>query len=213
MTDTFSRLGWPAFAGLGVMLLLGTLAFYLTGTLRHSRHEPQLPPIPPANIQAGFVGEMPFGAWKLMCQNLQQPAAEAQAAAPKRLCRANARVMVKTKGDQQILAAGFNVLMIDTIDHPAIMFRLPLGARAAQTIGFAIDKNTLFRAPVRCSDKECVAQGALPAEALEQMKAGKTLMLVYTVRDREQKDHKIRVDQMLYGFPEAFSAMSVAMAS
>jgi invasion protein IalB len=121
--------------------------------------------------------------------------------------------MVKTKTDQQILAAGFNVLMIDTIDHPAIMFRLPMGARAAQTIGFAIDKHTLFRAPVRCSVKECVAQGALPADALEQMKSGKTLMLVYTVRDKEQKDHKIRVDQMLYGFPEAFAAMSVAMAS
>jgi hypothetical protein len=45
------------------------------------------------------------------------------------------------------------------------------------------------------------------------MKAGKTLMLVYTVRDKEQKDHKIRVDQMLYGFPEAFAAMSLAMAS
>lgn len=213
MTDTFSRLGWPAFAGIGIMLLLGTLAFYLTGTLRHSKLEPQLPPIPPANIQAGFVGEMPFGAWKLMCQNLQQPAAEAQAASPKRLCRANARVMLKTKDNQQILAAGFNVLMIDTVDHPAILFRLPLGARAAQSIGFAIDRNTLFRAPIRCSDKECVAQGALPAQALEQMKTGKTLMLVYTVRDKEQKDRKIRVDQMLYGFPEAYSAMSVAMAS
>jgi len=213
MTDTFSRLGWPAFAGLGIMMLLGTLAFYLTGTLHSSKRQPPLPPIPVANIQPGFVGEMPFGAWKLMCQNLQQAAVEGQAASPKRLCRANARVIVKAKGDQQILAAGFNVLMVDTIDHPAIMFRLPLGARAAQTIGFAIDKNTLFTAPVRCSDKDCVSQGALPAEALEQMKSGKTLMLIYTVRDREQKDRKIRVDQMLYGFPEAFAAMSVAMAS
>jgi invasion protein IalB len=211
MTDAFSRLGWPAFAGFGIMLLLGTLAFYLTGTLHSSKRQAPLPPIPTANIQPGFVGEMPFGAWKLVCQNLQQAAADATS--PKRLCRANARVLVKAKGDQQILAAGFNVLMIDTINHPAIMFRLPLGARAAQTIGFAIDRNTTFRAPVRCTEKECVAQGALPAEALEQMKSGKTLMLVYTVRDKEQKDHKIRVDQMLYGFPEAFAAMSVAMAS
>jgi len=211
MTGALSRLGWPAFAGMGVMLLLGVMAFYLTGTHHSSRGQPKLPPIPQVNISPGFVGELPIGAWKLVCQDLQQtPAA---ASGPKRLCRTNARVLVKGKGDQQILAAGFNVLMIDTVDHPAIMFRLPLGARVAPSIGFAVDKNTLFTAPLRCSDKECVAQGALPADALDQMKSGKTLVLIYTVKDKDQKDRKIRVEQMLYGFPEAFAAMSVAMAS
>lgn len=211
MTGTLSRLGWPAFAGMGVMLLLGVMAFYLTGTHRSSRGQPKLPPIPQVNISPGFVGELPIGAWKLVCQDLQQtPAA---ASGPKRLCRTNARVLVKGRGDQQILAAGFNVLMIDTVDHPAIMFRLPLGARVASSIGFAVDKNTLFTAPLRCSDKECVAQGALPADALDQMKSGKTLVLIYTVKDKDQKDRKIRVEQMLYGFPEAFAAMTVAMAS
>jgi len=214
MTGALSRLGWPAFAGMGVMLLLGVMAFYLSGTHHSSRGQPQLPPIPPVSISPGFVGELPFGAWKLVCQGLQpSSSSSAAASAPKRLCRANARVLVKGKGDQQILAAGFNVLMIDTVDHPAIMFRLPLGARVASSISFAIDKNTLFTAPLRCTDKECVAQGALPATALDQMKAGKTLMLVYTVKDKDLKDRKIRVEQMLYGFPEAFAAMSVAMAS
>ena len=191
------------------MLLLGVLAFYLSGTMRSSRKQPGLPPIPAVNIQPGFVGEMSIGAWKLLCQNLQTTGANA----PKRLCRANARVMVKGKDEKPILAAGFNVLMIDTVDHPAIMFRMPVGAHVAPTIGFAIDKNTVFNAPLRCTDKECVAQGALPPDALEQMKSGKTLMLVYTVRDAQQKDHKIRVDQLLYGFPEAYAAMSTAMAS
>jgi invasion protein IalB len=213
MTNAFSRIGWPAFAGVGMMLLLGVLAFYLSGTMRSSRGQPKLPPIPALNVQPGFVGEMSIGAWKLVCQNLQAAAAEGQAPSPKRLCRANARVTVKGKDAQPVLAAGFNVLMIDTVDHPAIMFRLPIGARVAPTIGFAIDKNTVFQAPLRCSEKECVAQGALPAEALEQMKSGKTLMLVYTVRDAQMKDHKVRVDQMLYGFPEAFAAMTTAMAS
>ena len=213
MMDMFSRLGWPAFAGMGVMLLLGVLAFSLTGTRKHSVSHSNLPPIATASIQPGFVGEHSFGAWKLVCQNLQQGGAEADAKAPRHLCRANARVLVKGPDKQLLLAAGFNILMIDRINHPAIMFRLPLGASASTSIGFAIDKSTLFTAPLRCSRKECIAQGALPPDALAQMRSGRTLMLVYTVKDKAQKDRKVRVDQMLYGFPQAYEAMTSAMAS
>lgn len=214
MTSLISKLGWPVYAGAAGFLVLVLALVYAFGG-RHADNPAlsNLPPVQTADIQAGFVGEQPFGAWKLICQNLEAPAAASSEAAPKRLCRANARMIVKGPKQQALLAAGFNVLMIDTIKHPAIMFRLPLGARAAATIGFAIDKNTMFTAPIKCSDKECIAQGSLPDDALSQMKEGQVLKLVYTIKDKTQKDRKVRVDQLLYGFPQAFEAMTSAMAS
>jgi invasion protein IalB len=213
MLSIFTRLGWPAYAGGAVVLLSLTMiaVFWSGGSDPAETAQENLPPVQTADIPAGFVGEQPFGAWKLVCQNVQAPAATTSA--PKRLCRANARTIVNGPNNQKLLAAGFNVLMIDTVNHPAIMFRLPLGARAATSIGFAIDKNTVFSAPLKCSKKECVAQGALPVEALDQMRAGRKLMVIYTIKDKEQKERKVRVDQMLYGFPQAFDAMQAAMAS
>ncbi len=213
MLSIFTRLGWPAYAGGAVVLLSLTMiaVFWSGGSDPADTAQENLPPVQTADIPAGFVGEQPFGAWKLVCQNVQAPAATTSA--PKRLCRANARTIVNGPNNQKLLAAGFNVLMIDTVNHPAIMFRLPLGARAATSIGFAIDKNTVFSAPLKCSKKECVAQGALPVEALDQMRAGRKLMVIYTIKDKEQKERKVRVDQMLYGFPQAFDAMQAAMAS
>ncbi len=214
MLSIFSRLGWPAYAGAAVVLFAVTLlvVFWKGGEKPGEVAEADLPPVQTAEIPPGFVGEQPFGAWKLMCQNVQ-PSTAAAATTPKRLCRANARTIVNGPNNQKLLAAGFNVLMIDTVSHPAIMFRLPVGARVGSKIGFAIDKNTIFTAPLKCSAKECVAQGALPPEALEQMKAGQKLMVIYTIKDKEQKERKVRVDQMLYGFPQAFDAMQAAMAS
>jgi len=215
MLSIFTRLGWPAYAGGSVVLFALTLTviFWSGGDGSNQSAQENLPPVQTADIPPGFVGEQPFGAWKLVCQNVQAPATAAAASAPKRLCRANARTVVNGPNNQKLLAAGFNVLMIDTVDHPAIMFRLPLGARAATSIGFAIDKNTVFTAPLKCTKKECVAQGALPAEALKQMRAGQKLMVIYTIRDKEQKEKKVRVDQLLYGFPQAFEAMQTAMES
>lgn len=216
MLSIFSRLGWPAYAGGAVVLFSMTLIaiFWTGGSGSDDMAQADLPPVQTADIPPGFVGEQPFGAWKLVCQNVQPPAAAAAgSASPKRLCRANARTIVNGPQNQKLLAAGFNVLMIDTVDRPAIMFRLPVGARVGSSIGFAIDKNTIFTAPLKCSAKECVAQGALPAEALEQMKAGQKLMVIYTIKDKAQKERKVRVDQMLHGFPQAFDAMQTAMAS
>jgi invasion protein IalB len=215
MLSTFTRLGWPAYAGGAAVLLAVTLiaVFWSGGRSADQVAQDNLPPVQTADIPPGFVGEQPFGAWKLVCQNVQAPAAAAASSSPKRLCRTNARTVVNGPNNQKLLAAGFNVLMIDTVSHPAIMFRLPVGAQAATSIGFAIDKNTIFTAPLKCSKKECVAQGALPAEALEQMRAGQKLMVIYTIKDKEAKERKVRVDQMLYGFPQAFDAMQAAMAS
>ncbi|MEQ1756003.1 MAG: invasion associated locus B family protein [Micropepsaceae bacterium] len=214
MTSLISKLGWPVYAGAaGFLVLVVVLIYALGGGKESASALANLPPVQTADIQPGFVGEQPFGAWKLVCQNLAAPAAAATGATPKRLCRANARMIVKGPNQKALLAAGFNILMIDTVKNPAIMFRLPLGARAAATIGFAIDKNTMFTAPLKCTEKECVAQGSLPEDALAQMKEGQVLKLIYTIKDKTQKDRKVRVDQLLYGFPQAFEAMTSAMAS
>jgi invasion protein IalB len=93
------------------------------------------------------------------------------------------------------------------------LFVLPLGARASESVSFAVDKNTAFKAPVKCNAKQCLVQGALPAEAVEQMRTGKTLSLVYTVKDRQQQDRKVRVDQLLHGFRQSFDAMSRAITA
>ena len=45
------------------------------------------------------------------------------------------------------------------------------------------------------------------------MKAGKTLSLIYTIKDRQQKEKKVRVDQLLHGFPQSYDAMSRAITS
>ena len=215
MTSYLTKLDWRIYAAIGATLfvVLTVIVFFVSGGSKQSAFA-KLPPVQTADIPAGFVGEQSFGAWKLVCQNLDA-ATQANAQAPKRLCRANARMMAKMKGENQkpFLAAGFNILMVDNQPNPAIMFRLPLGARAASTIGFAIDENTFFSAPLRCSDKECTAQGALPTEALAQMRDGQTLKLIYTIKDAAKKDRKVRVDQILYGFPQAYEAMTSAMAS
>lgn len=172
----------------------------------------RLPIIKTVNLPAGFVGKQPFGLWTLVCQNLT-PKADAAEPAAKRLCRTNARMLVRGPNNALVLAAGFNVVRMDTQPKPGIVFVLPLGARAAQNVNFVIDNNTAFKAPVRCTQKECLVQGALPDDALEQMRNGTTLSLVYTVKDRQQKERKVRVDQLLHGFRQSYDAMVQAIGA
>lgn len=216
MQNLLSKFGWPVYAGAGALVLvIGVLIFVFSGSRTPEQAALNLPPVQTADVQPGFVGQQPFGAWTLVCQNLKakDPAAAAAATTPKRICRTNARMIVKGPNKQALLAAGFNVLMLDTRKSPAIIFRLPAGARAGASIGFAVDKNTMFTAPLKCSQKECIAQGALPSEALEQMRQGQTLKLLYTIKDKTQKDRKVRVDQLLHGFRQSYDAMTSAMAS
>ena len=177
-----------------------------------SQPSPQLPLIKAVNVPAGFVGKQPFGLWTLVCQNLT-PKPGATEPAATRLCRTNARMLVRGPDNTAVLAAGFNIVRMNTQEKPGIVFVLPLGARASTTVNFVIDKNTAFKAPLHCTQRECLVQGALPDEALEQMRNGTTLSLVYTVKDREQKERKVRVDQLLHGFRESYDAMVQAIAA
>jgi invasion protein IalB len=168
----------------------------------------QLPPIQNVDIEPGFVGKQAFGLWTLSCHNIQQGDAVA-----KRLCLTNAKMTVRGPNNTAVLAAGFNVVMMNTQPAPGILFVLPLGARASESVSFAVDKNTAFKAPVKCNAKQCLVQGALPAEAVEQLRTGRTLSLVYTVKDRQQQDRKVRIDQLLHGFRQSFDAMSRAITA
>jgi invasion protein IalB len=169
----------------------------------------RLPPIRNVQIDPGFVGKQAFGLWTLSCHNLQRP----DSPAAKRLCLTNAKMTVRGPNNTAVLAAGFNVVMMNTQPAPGILFVLPLGAKASDSVSFAIDKNTAFRAPIKCNAKQCLVQGALPAEAIEQLRAGHTLSVVYTVKDREQHDRKVRVDQLLHGFRQSYDAMARAITA
>ena len=171
----------------------------------------RLPPIDQAKIEPGFVGQHKFGLWTLICENVTPPGAAAETP-PARLCRSNARMTVRGPNNAALLAAGFNIVMMKSQPAPGMLFRLPPAAAAADSISFAIDKNTLFKAPLKCSKTECVAQGALPKEAVDQLRSGATLSVLYTVKDREQKPRQVRVDQLLHGFRQSYDAMASAIA-
>jgi invasion protein IalB len=172
----------------------------------------QLPPIfPAATIDANFSGTHAFGLWTLICEMVHPPAAPGALTAPpeRRICRVNAQKRVRAN-NQILLAAGFNVLYAGPTKEPAVLFRLPPTASAGDHVDFAIDDNTTFQAPMgKCSPNGCVVQGILPAQALAQMKTGKVLSIVYTANIGGQMK-SVRVDQLLYGFPESFDGLTKA---
>ena len=197
----FGSTNWVGFAAALVLILLSLAAVFFSG------HLSRLPPIVEAKIDPGFVGQHKFGLWTLICENVVAP----DATAPTRLCRSNARMMVRGPNNTALLAAGFNIVMMKSQPAPGVLFRLPPAAAAADSVSFAIDKNSLFKAPLKCSQAECVAQGALPKEAIDQMRTGQMLSLIYTIKDREQKPRQVRVDQLLHGFRQSYDAMARAI--
>lgn len=214
MKDLFDSTNWLGYAAAVVLILVSFAAVFFSTNSAPPQRAVQLPPIAAADIKPGFVGKQPFGLWTLVCQNLKTPEATAEGATPpKRFCRTNALMKVRGPNNAILLAAGFNVIMIDTQPKAGILFRLPPSAGAADSANFSIDKNTMFKAPLRCTAKECLLQGALPPDALEQMRSGRTLSVVYTVLDREKKPRKVRVDQLLHGFRQSYDAMARAMAT
>jgi len=191
------------------IVALSVAAVYL-GAGQFGSDRANMPPIVEADIPPGFVGQHRFGLWTLVCES--SPSKDGEEL-PAHICRANARVMIRAGGGARpLLAAGLNIVMMKTQPGPAMVFRLPPAANAADSIDFAIDDNTTFKAPLQCSQRECIARGALPAEAVEQLKVGERLSIVYTVKDQKAQDRKVRVDQQLYGFRQAFDAMTRAVS-
>lgn len=200
---------WAGLAAAAVVILI-TVAAMMNAANRGTGGDGALPPIKAVNIEPGFTGKQVFGLWTLSCEALP-PKPEAVTAVPIRFCRTNARMLVRNMENIAMLAAGFNVIMTKNQASPGIIFRLPPAAKAATAINFVIDNNAMFEAPLICNDKECTARGALPAEAVEQMRTGKVLALIYTVKDGANQDKKVRVEQRLHGFKEAFDAMARAI--
>jgi invasion protein IalB len=219
MKNPFNSTNWMGYAVAAALVVLSFAAIFWaksTGTGPSGQQATRLPPIATADIKPGFVGSQPFGLWTLECQNTKPPAtppAAGKEPPPKRVCRTNARMTVRGPNNALLLAAGFNVIMMDTKQTAAILFRLPPSANAADSANFVIDKNTMFKAPLRCSKTECLVQGALPPEALEQMKTGHALALIYTIKDKQQQDKKVRVEQLLHGFSQSYDAMTKAISA
>ncbi len=203
---------WVGYISAVALIAISFAAVLLAPKHRNAQQtaEAQLPPIIPANVQPGFLGTHTFGFWTLICENVQpQAAAGTPPEQPKRICRSNAQKRVRSN-NQVMLAAGFNVLYAGPQKSPAVLFRLPPSASAGDHVDFAIDDNTMFQAPMgRCTPKECIVQGMLPAPALAQLKTGRTLSLIYTAKINQQ-NRPIRVDQLLHGFRESFDALTKA---
>jgi len=200
----FDSTNWVGLAAAAVLIIVSLAAVFVGAQWARG---PGLPPIAQVQIDPGFTGQHTFGLWTLICENA------AAKSAPVRVCRTNARMIVRGSDNTPHLAAGFNVVMMKTQPAPGLMFRLPPTARAADSINFSIDQNTLFKAPLKCSQTECIAQGALPQSAVDQMRAGHVLSVFYTIKDSTQQDRKVRVDQQLHGFRESFDAMARAIAA
>lgn len=203
---------WVGIAAVAALIWVTVLAIQWSREERRPGAQEQaqrLPPIQDVDIGPGFVGKQAFGLWTLSCHNVQKPTD----AAAKRLCLTNARMTVRGPKNSVVLVAGFNVVMMNTQPAPGILFVLPLGARASQKVDFAIDKNTAFTAPIKCNAKQCLVQGVLPPDAIAQLRTGKTLTLVYTVKDAKQQDRKVYVNQLLHGFRQSFEAMSRAVTA
>lgn len=206
MKSLFASKKFALYGALGVVALSAVAAgvwFMMPG----SGQQVALPPIKEVSVPAGFVGKQAFGMWTLACEN-----PKADAAGAKHVCRTNARVVVKKpKAGGLALAAGLNVVMADNQKSAGLLFRLPRAAGAANSVKFFVDKGVAFQAPLRCTQTECLAHGVLPAEAVEQMRNGRTISVVYTIKNREQKDVKVRVDHLLHGFRQAYDGMRTAM--
>jgi invasion protein IalB len=210
MLDSKTRL--IVLAVVTALVVVSAIVFFVVAPQDGGTQTQNLPPIQTADIPPGFVGKHQFGLWQLVCEGVAPKGAQA-GAAPVHVCRSNSRVMVRSGNSQPLLAAGLNVVMMKAQPRPGLLFRLPPAASAAASIDFAIDGNTAFSVPLRCSQTECIAQGALPAEAVEQLRTGKLLSVVYTIKDKQNQDRKVRVDQQLHGFRESFDAMARAVSA
>lgn len=212
MKDLYESNRLIVLGAVGALILISLAAVFFASTPATGPGGRALPPVQQANIARGFIGKQPFGAWLLVCEDLTKNPAAAQSGA-KRVCRTNSRVIVRGPNNAALLAAGLNVVMTDNHKGPGLLLRLPPAAGAADSIHFAVDKHAMFKIPLRCTKTECLAQGALPADAVTQMRDGKTLSILYTVKDAQKKDRKVRVDQMLHGFRQSYDAMTTAMSA
>ena len=205
---------WLGYISAIMLIGISFAAVFLAQSLPGARQVGplQLPPIIHLEVDASFTGNHTFGFWTLVCENVKpHMPAGAPAVAARRICRTNAQKRVQSN-DQILLAAGFNVLFVGPEKQPGVLFRLPPSASAGDHINFAVDKNAMFQAPLgRCSADECIVQGMLPPEALDQMKVGSTLTVIYTA-SIDDKNRAIQVEQSLHGFRESFDALTKATA-
>ncbi|HAH08920.1 MAG TPA: hypothetical protein DCL48_02330 [Alphaproteobacteria bacterium] len=71
--------------------------------------------------------------------------------------------------------------------QPNLMLQLPLGMDLSQGASLQIDANPALKIPIKaCAQGGCVAQMALPAATLEQMKVAKTMTLTLAAGGNNQ---------------------------
>jgi invasion protein IalB len=150
-----------------------------------------------ADVEAGFVGILNFGNWRLICD----PAGEGDA---HNVCRINQEVSVRDRPNEVILAANFRVL--HAAERTLIVMRLPPTAHVGDKIVLRFDEDVLKIPVHECSEVQCLARAELELERWEILLQSAALQAVLPAAGGRRALVGIPVD----GLAQAAAALAKA---
>lgn len=195
--------GVRQFAMLGVFLLTAALvtALYLL--------IPAAPGLAPAaakyspitgEVEAGFVGIVNFGHWRLICD----PVSDKIRARQENICRINQEVSTKDRPNEVILAA--NLRLLGRTQRAALALRLPPTARVGDKIVLRFGEYVL-KVPVHeCSAVQCLARAELDGESWSELLDAAAMQAVLPA----SKGRRALIDIPVDGLAQAAAAMNKA---
>lgn len=151
-------------------------------------------------VEAGFVGIVNFGHWRLICD----PASDKIRARQENICRLNQEVSTKDRPNDVILAA--NLRLIGRTQRATLALRLPPTARVGDKIVLRFG-SYLLKVPVHeCSAVQCLARTELDSDSWGQLLDASALQAVVPA----SQDRRALVDIPVDGLAQAAAAMSKA---
>ena len=195
--------GVRQFAMLGVFLITAALvtALYLL--------IPAAPGSAPASakyspisgeVEAGFIGIVNFGHWRLICD----PASEKIKSRQENFCRINQEVSTKDRPNEVILAA--NLRMLARAEHATLALRLPPTARVGDKIVLRFGGHVLKLPVHECSAVQCLARAQLDGEGWSELLDAAAVQAVLPA----SQGRRALVDIPVDGLAQAAAAMSKA---
>src|SRR5262249_32820425 len=110
-------------------------------------------------VEAGFVGIVNFGHWRLICD----PASDRPRAPQESICRINQEVSTKDRPNEVILAA--NLRAMGRSQRAVLALRLPPTARVGDKIVLRFG-GYILKVPVHeCSAVQCLARAELDTDS------------------------------------------------
>jgi len=190
------------FAMLGVFLITAAMvtALYLVipaapGLAPGAKYSPIT-----GEVDAGFVGIVNFGHWRLICD----PASDKLRARQENICRVNQEVSIKDRPNEVILAANLRVL--GSAQHAVLALRLPPTARVGDKILLRFGGYVL-KVPVHeCSAAQCLARTELNTDGWGELLDAAAIEAVLPA----SQDRRALVDIPVDGLAQAAAAMNKA---